>query len=119
MCATSVWARTRNNNPPGKSKRGGGGSSGVFKVSRGHFSLVSIIVTPEEKNKTDFDSGLGGEITPSNLSWIGAMVRTRPPPPPPCDGESYLVLRDEAIGLDGLLPLEEDHVVERGEGQGL
>lgn len=32
---------------------------------------------------------------------------------------SYLVLRDEAVGLDGLLPLEEDHVVERGEGQGL
>lgn len=31
----------------------------------------------------------------------------------------YLVLRDEAIGLHGLLPLEEDHVIERGEGQGL
>lgn len=32
---------------------------------------------------------------------------------------SYLVLRDETVGLDGLLPLEEDHVIERGEGQGL
>lgn len=32
---------------------------------------------------------------------------------------SYLVLRDQTIGLYGLLPLEEDHVIERGEGQGL
>lgn len=32
---------------------------------------------------------------------------------------SHLVLRDEAVGLHGLFPLEEDHVVERGEGQGL
>lgn len=32
---------------------------------------------------------------------------------------SYLVLCDQPIGLYGLLPLEEDHVIERGEGQGL
>lgn len=31
----------------------------------------------------------------------------------------YLVLRDETVGLHGLLPLKEDHVIERGEGQGL
>lgn len=32
---------------------------------------------------------------------------------------SYLVLCDETIGLNGFLPLEEDHVIEWGEGQGL
>lgn len=32
---------------------------------------------------------------------------------------SYLILCDETIGLYGLLPFEEDHVVEWGEGQGL
>lgn len=32
---------------------------------------------------------------------------------------SYLILCDETIGLDWLLPLEEDHVIQRGEGQGL
>lgn len=32
---------------------------------------------------------------------------------------SHLVLRDETVGLHGLLPLEEDHVIEWGEGQGL
>lgn len=30
---------------------------------------------------------------------------------------AYLVLRDETVGLHGLLPLKEDHVIERGEGQ--
>lgn len=32
---------------------------------------------------------------------------------------AYLVLRDETVGLHGLLPLKEDHVIERGEGQWL
>lgn len=32
---------------------------------------------------------------------------------------SYLVLCDETVGLNGLLPLEKDHVIEWGEGQGL
>lgn len=32
---------------------------------------------------------------------------------------SYLVLCDETVGLHRLLPLKEDHVIERGEGQGL
>lgn len=31
----------------------------------------------------------------------------------------YLILCDETIWLYGFLPLEEYHVVERGEGQGL
>lgn len=32
---------------------------------------------------------------------------------------SYLILCDETIWLYWLLPLEEDHVIERGEGEGL
>ena len=32
---------------------------------------------------------------------------------------AYLVLGDEAIGLHWLLPLQEDHVIERSEGQRL
>lgn len=32
---------------------------------------------------------------------------------------SYLILCDKTIGLDRLLPFEEDHVIEWGEGQGL
>ena len=31
----------------------------------------------------------------------------------------HLILRDETIGFHWLLPLEEDHVIQRGEGQGL
>lgn len=32
---------------------------------------------------------------------------------------TYLVLRDEAIGLHWFLPLKEYHVLQRGEGEGL
>lgn len=32
---------------------------------------------------------------------------------------AYLILCDETVWLYGFLPLEEYHVVERGEGQGL
>lgn len=32
---------------------------------------------------------------------------------------THLVLGDQPIGLHGLLPLQEDHVVQRGEGEGL
>lgn len=31
----------------------------------------------------------------------------------------YLILRDEPIGLHRLLPLQEDHIIKRGEGQRL
>lgn len=45
-------------------------------------------------------------------------------PSPTCgptshQGPTHLILSDEAIGLLGLLPLEEDHVLQRSEGQGL
>lgn len=32
---------------------------------------------------------------------------------------THLILGDQPVGLHGLLPLEEDHVVQRGEGQRL
>lgn len=32
---------------------------------------------------------------------------------------THLVLGDQPVGLHGLLPLQEDHVIQRGEGEGL
>lgn len=32
---------------------------------------------------------------------------------------AHLILGNKAVGLDGLLPLQEDHVIQRGEGERL
>ena len=55
-----------------------------------------------------------GTVTPARPSDVGPDPSTLS-----VEGESYLILSDESIGLQRLLPLEEDHVVQRGEGQGL
>lgn len=39
--------------------------------------------------------------------------------PPPTRASIHLILSDKAIGFLGLLPLEEDHVLQWREGQGL
>ena len=65
--------------------------------------------------------------TPATAEGTPMITSVLPPhtlPSPTCgptvhQGPTHLILSDEAIGFLGLLPLEEDHVLQRSEGQGL
>lgn len=60
--------------------------------------------------------------SPDSPHYIPPRGPSRVPvgrPRVPQPGGTYLILRDEAIGLHWFLPLQKYHVLQRGEGEGL